>query len=97
MQNMNIKTNMNMNVNVNMISITLHSIIIYRQSSRLLQRCCTVYSPIVYTVRDKMPSRKVLKIVATVLLVVGNIFMLGFLGILLYITLALTVFAVPLR
>ena len=44
-----------------------------------------------------MPSRKMLKIVATVLLVAGNIFMLGFLGILLCITLALTVFAVPFR
>ena len=44
-----------------------------------------------------MPSTKVLKIVATVLLAVGNLFMLGFLGILIFITLAFTVVLVLLR
>ena len=33
-----------------------------------------------------MPSRKVLKIVATVLLIVGALVMLGFLGILIFFT-----------
>ena len=33
-----------------------------------------------------MPSRKVLQIVATVLLVIGALLMLGFLGILIFIT-----------
>ena len=39
-----------------------------------------------YTVRDTMPLRKVLKIVATVLLIVGALVMLGFLGILIFFT-----------